>query len=359
MTMTKKVVVWGLGNVGRPAVRAVVANAELDLVGAITHDPAKVGVDVGELCGLPPTGVKISSDPVATLATTKADAVVYAASSDLRPDDAFDDVEMCLRAGVNVVNTGLYALLHPPTAAPELRSRFTEAGQAGSASLFVSGIDPGWALDILPLLVSGVATSIDCVRVQEFFNYAYYDQPDVVRNVIGFGTSMDETPLMLLPGVPMSVWGAVVNTLADGLGLTLDEVTEFVERRPLETTIDVPGMGEFLAGTQGAFRFEVRGRVGDKFPVVVEHVTRITDDIAPDWPSPPGHGCHRVVIEGRPTIEVTVVADDGDSSPGAGGNATAAGRVVNAIPAVCAATPGLIGALDLPLITGRGLFSTQ
>ena len=88
-------------------------------------------------------------------------------------------------------------------------------------------------------------------------------------------------------------------------------------------------------------------------------VYRITDDIAPDWPSPPGHGCHRVVIEGRPTIEVTVVADDGDSSPGAGGNATAAGRVVNAIPAVCAATPGLIGALDLPLITGRGLFSTS
>lgn len=357
--MTYKVIVWGLGNVGLPAVRAVVANRDLELVGAITHDASKVGRDVGELCGIEPVGVKVSPDATSLLAATKPDAVVYAASSDLRPDDALDDVELCMRAGANVVNTGLYALLHPPSAPPELKARLDEAGRVGSSSLFVSGIDPGWALDILPLLVSGVATSIECVRVQEFFNYAYYDQPEVVRNVIGFGGSMDETPLMLLPGVPLSVWGAVVQTLADGLGLVLDDVTEFVERRPLEETIEVEGMGTFAQGTQGAFRFEVRGRVGDKFPVVVEHVTRITDDIAPEWPSPPGHGCHRVVIEGRPRIEVTVVADDGDASPGAGGNATAAGRVVNAIPAVCAASPGVIGALDLPLVTGRGLFSNS
>ncbi len=354
--MTHKVIVWGLGNIGVPAVRAVVANRDLELVGAITHDPSKVGRDVGELCDLGPVGVKISDDPASLLATVKPDAVVYAASSDLRPDDALNDVELCLRAGANVVNTGLYALLHPPSAPPKLKARLDEAGRVGFASLFVSGIDTGWAVDILPLLVSGVATSIDCVRVQELFNYAYYDQPDVVRNVIGFGGSMDEVPLMLLPGVPLSVWGVVVRTLADGLGLEVDEVTESVERRPLEKTIEVDGMGTFVEGTQGAFRFEVRGRVGDKFPVVVEHVTRITDNIALDWPSPSGHGCHRVVIEGRPRIEVTVVADDGDASPGAGGNATAAARVVNAIPAVCAAAPGVIGALDLPLVTGRGLF---
>ena len=58
--------------------------------------------------------------------------------------------------------------------------------------MFVSGIDPGWALDILPALVSGVGAGITEIRVQELFNYALYDQPDVVREVIGFGGPMDD-----------------------------------------------------------------------------------------------------------------------------------------------------------------------
>jgi hypothetical protein len=131
-------------------------------------------------------------------------------------------------------------------------------------------------------------------------------------------------------------------------------VTTFVERRPLERTIEVPGMGTFEAGTQGAFRVEVRGAVGDRVPVVVEHVTRIDDDCAPDWlrPAFPG-GEHRVQLSGHPNLTVAIHGTEpGEPGAAGGGNASAANRIVNAIPAVCAAPPGPVSPVDLPLITG-------
>ena len=89
----------------------------------------------------------------------------------------------------------------------------------------------------------------------------------------------------------------------------------------------------------------------------MEHVTRIVPEVAPQWVSPPDGklGCHRVIVTGQPSLEVTISADDGSGNPAEGGNATAAARLVNAIPAVCAAPPGPVHPLDLPLIIGRGL----
>jgi hypothetical protein len=109
-------------------------------------------------------------------------------------------------------------------------------------------------------------------------------------------------------------------------------------------------MGEFAAGTQGAVRFEVLGIVGGEPRIVIEHVTRIHASCAPDWPKPPdGDGAHRVIIEGRPRIEVTVAATDEGENRSAGGNATAVGRLVGAIDWLVDAEPGLYDALDVPL----------
>ena len=189
----------------------------------------------------------------------------------------------------------------------------------------MSGIDPGWALDILPALVSGVGAGITEIRVQEVFNYALYDQPDVVRQIIGFGGPMDETPLMLFDVSLEMVWAPMVRVLADMLGLTLDDVRIQVERRPLERTIEVPGMGTFEAGTQGAFRFEVQGVVDGRPLLVVEHITRIDDDCAPDWQqsTSPG-GEHRVQLTGHPNLAVSVHGTE-PGEPGAAGGGNAIG----------------------------------
>jgi hypothetical protein len=310
-------------------------------------------VDAGTLALIDPLGVAATDDVDAVLASG-IDAVVYTATGDTRPDDATADLLRCLRAGANVVSTAFYSLLHPPSTPAPLRAEIDAACADSGASVFVSGIDPGWALDILPALVSGVGADISEIRVMELFDYSLYDQPEIVRTVIGFGGSMDDLPLMLWDVSLEYVWGPMVRVLADALGLTVDRISTSVERRALDATIDVLGMGEFLAGTQGAFRFEVRGHVGDATPVVVEHVTRITGSIAPDWPQPafPG-GEHRVQLTGHPNLTVAVHGTEpGEPGAAGGGNASAANRIVNAIPAVCAAPAGIVGPFDLPPITG-------
>ncbi|HEY8155575.1 MAG TPA: dihydrodipicolinate reductase [Myxococcota bacterium] len=353
--MSKRVLVWGTGNVGRPAIRAVLSHHDLALAGVIVSNPAKRGRDAGEIAGVAKTGVLATQDSRALLAQG-VDAVVYTASADTRPAEALQDLLACLRAGANVVSTSFYALLYPPTTPPELLEQVQDACREGGSSLFVSGIDPGWALDILPLLLSGVVSDIREVRCQEIFNYALYDQPEVVRKVIGFGEPMDRLPIMLHDFALKMVWEPMVRLLGDGLGRPVDAVESFVERRPLARTVQVPGMGRFDEGTQGAFRFEVRGLCQGRALYVVEHITRIDDACAPDWPHPTeGRGCHRVRISGSPELHVSIHGEDScEPGPAGGGNATAASRIVNSIPAVCAAKPGVLTPLDLPPITGAG-----
>jgi hypothetical protein len=348
-----RVAVWGTGNVGRPAIRAVVAHPRLELAAVVVADPAKVGCDAGELAHTAPTGVTATPDPSTVLGSV--DAIIYTATADTRPAEATADLVACLKSGANVVSPSFYQLAHPPSAPDWLAGPVGEACTAGNTSLFVSGIDPGWAIDTAAAAVATVVAGATEIRCQELFDYTLYDQPDVVRNVIGFGRPLDELPVMLHDGSLRYVWEPSLRNLADQLGLTVDDVTTAVERRRLDTDMHHRTMGTFIAGTQGAFRFTVSASTvtaaGDPGPdLVVEHVTRIDQTCAPDWPQPtsPG-GEHRVAVTGHPDVTVTIHGHE-PTEPGAagGGNAVAANRLVNAIPAVCAAPPGILGPGDLP-----------
>ena len=346
-------VVWGTGNVGRAAIRAVAAHPGLELAAVVVHDPAKVGRDAGELAGLD-TELDVAAtsvDEIEAVLATGPGAVVYAASGDIRPDEALADIVRAVRAGAVVVTPALYALYDQRNAPPEMRDAVLAAVAEGGGSLFVSGVDPGWGNDVLPLLVSGLGSRIDAIRCQEIFDYTTYDQEDSVRYLVGMGQPMDYEPPMLAATVPTMVWGGQVRLIARGLGVDLDDVREVVERRPLDDTVTTKAMGEFAAGTQGAVRFEVQGIVDGEARIVIEHVTRIHASCAPDWPVPPGgsDGAHRVVVEGRPRIEVSVEATDEGGNKAAGGNATAVGRLVGAIDWLVEAEPGLYDALDVPL----------
>ncbi|MFF3409324.1 dihydrodipicolinate reductase [Streptomyces sp. NPDC002742] len=343
-------VVWGTGNVGRAAIRAVEAHPKLKLAAVLVHDPGKVGRDAGELAGLDHgLGVAASDDVDAALAAGPG-AVVYAATGDIRPDEALADIARAIRAGAVVVSPALYPLYDQRSAPPEFRDPVLAAIADGGGSLFVSGVDPGWGNDVLPLLISGLGTTIDAIRCQEIFDYSTYEQEESVRYLVGMGQPMDYEPLMLAPSIPTMVWGGQIRLMARALGVELDDIRETMERRPLTDTVSTRTMGEFAAGTQGAVRFEVLGIVGGEPRIVIEHVTRIHASCAPDWPKPPdGDGAHRVIIEGRPRIEVTVAATDEGENRSAGGNATAVGRLVGAIDWLVDAEPGLYDALDVPL----------
>ncbi|MBD0708684.1 MULTISPECIES: dihydrodipicolinate reductase [unclassified Streptomyces] len=345
-----RTVVWGTGNVGRAAIRAVDAHPGLVLTGVLVRDPAKVGRDAGRLAGLGrDLGVRAVDDVGAVLGG-RPDAVVYAVSGDTRPDGALDDVVRAVRGGAVVVTPALYPLYDQRDAPPEFREPVLAAVAEGGGSLFVSGVDPGWGNDVLPLLVSGLGSTVDAIRCQEIFDYSTYEQEESVRELIGMGRPMTYEPPMLLPSVPTMVWGGQVRLMARALGAGLDGIEEWVERRPLESTVRTRAMGVFEAGTQGAVRFEVRGIVGGEPRIVIEHVTRIHPGCAPEWPVPPdGAGAHRVIVEGSPRIEVTVAATAEGGNRAAGGNATAVGRLVGAIDWLGAAAPGLYDALDVPL----------
>lgn len=353
--MTYRVVQWSTGNVGRHALAGIDARPDLELAGVWVSNPAKVGRDAGELAGLGrDLGVTATGDEDALLAL-RPDCVVYTSMADVRLTEAIDDLCRILRAGVNVVSSSPVFLQFPDgVVPPEMSDPVRAAAAAGGASIFVNGIDPGFANDVLPLAVTGISERIDQVRCMEILNYATYDQDTVLFDIMGFGGSLDETPMLLQPGVLTMAWGSVVRQIAAGLGVELDEVAEWHTRLPAPETFAVSA-GTIAKGTAAALRFEVRGMRGGEAVVVLEHVTRLRDDLAPDWPQPAGAGCYRVEVRGEPnyTVDLRLLGTDGDHNT-AGLKATAM-RLVNAVPAVVQAPPGLLTALDLPLIPGRGL----
>lgn len=351
--MTITVGVWGTGNVGRAATRAVLAHPDLRLGALVTSNTDTAGRDAAELVGLPAAGVAASTD-AGSLSIAGCTAVAYMASGDLRPDGAAADVAWCLRSGMNVVSPSLYALYDPASAPDELRTLMECAYAEGGSALFVSGVDPGWGNDVLPLLATGLCHSITQVRCQEIFDYSTYDQEFSVRELVGMGRPMDEVPPMVAPGVPTTVWGGQLRLLARSLGVELDRVDEVVERRELDADVQTR-LGRFAVGTQGALRFEVVGIVSGAPALVIEHVTRIHPDVAPDWPRPgSGAGSHRVVVEGEPRLEITVEAEAEGANRAAGGNATAAMRLVGAIPWLATQEPGMYDGAEVPIEPGRG-----
>jgi hypothetical protein len=332
---------------GRAGIRSVVAHPDLELVAVVGR--SRAGEDAGTVAGIAPLGIAVSPE-----VPSDVDAVVYMASGDIRPDDAAADIAGCLRSGAVVVTPSVYALYDPTSAPEELKAPLKAAAKEGGSALFVSGIDPGWGNDVFPLLVSGIASEVRQVRCQELFDYSTYDQPDAVRYSVGMGQPMSETPIMVAPGIPSMIWGGQLRMMARGLGVELEEIRETCERRELEHDV-TNVMGLFEKGTQGGLRFEIQGIVRGEPKIVVEHVTRIDAGVAPDWPSPAdgGAGAHTIIIEGTPRIEVTIEATAEGGNRAAGGNATAAARLVNAIPWLRAAAPGLYDALDVPLTYGR------
>jgi hypothetical protein len=359
--VTRRVVVWATGNVGRHAIAGVDARPDLELAGVWTSTPGKIGRDAGELAGLGRRlGVAATGDAEALLAL-RPDCVVYTAMADVRLPEAVGDLCRILRAGVNVVSSSAMFLQFPDGGAvpAELVEPVREAAAAGGASIFVNGIDPGFANDLLPLAVTGISERIDRLRCMEIINLATYDQATVLFDFMGFGRPLDEIPPLLRPGELTLAWGSVVRQLAAGLGITLDEpLTEEVDRRPADRDIATVSV-DIAEGTMAAVRFQVIGKVDGVPRVVLEHCTRTSPEQVPEWPRPStGDGCYRVVVTGEPMMELELSHHGENGDHNVSGMVVTAQRLVNAVPAVVAAPGGLVTALDLPLVTGRGLVAS-
>lgn len=355
--MTLRVVEWSTGTVGRHAIAGIDARPDLELVGVWVSDPAKVGRDAGELAGLGrELGVSATNDRDALLAL-RPDCIVHTAMTDDRIFEAIDDLIGFVEAGINVVSSGPVVLQFPERILDrELLDRIAAAGRTGNASLHVNGIDPGFANDVLPLSMTSLSQRIDEVRCLEIADYSTYYQPVVMTSIFGFGQPMDQTPILLYPGVLAMGWGSVVRQIAAGLDLTLDEpLVERHDRVAADRDYSTVSV-EIPEGSMAALHFEVVGQVDGVDRVVLEHYTRTHPDQCPDWPTPAeGDGCYRIVVTGEPamTVEFSHHGEHGDHN--VSGMIVTAMRLVNSVAAVVDAKPGLVTALDLPPVSGRGL----
>jgi 2,4-diaminopentanoate dehydrogenase len=349
-----RVVQWSTGGVGALAVAAISGRPDLELVGVWVHSPDKAGRDAGELAGIGAVGVRATSDVDEVLALAP-DCVCYTASGESRPTEAIDDFCRILEAGINVVTTSVPGLLYPAGFDATEVARIEDACQRGKASLYASGIEPGFAGDHLVLTLTTMSQRIRSIRTQEIFGYEHYPVEFTMFEVFGFGKPLDHRCLMELPGVQTSAWGPPVQLVADQLGVELDEIRETYEKRVTDRTLEVAA-GTIPSGTVGAVRFETIGVVDGRDAIVIEHINRMAPDLAADWPTAERDGTYRIKIEGEPTLTCDLHVGTAESFSFDGMLATTM-RVVNAIRFVCAAASGIVTATDLPLTLPRHAFN--
>lgn len=350
-TKSYRVIQWMTGDVGRAGIRHFAGCPTFDLVSVLVHSKDKVGRDAGEIAGIAPIGVAATDDIEAVVAA-EADCVFY---TPIIMD--VDTVCRLLRSGKNVVTTA--GFFHPTEDFRDAGDKIREACAEGGTSFHGGGIHPGYAGDVLPLTLARVMSRVDTIHVYEVVD-VLADAPLDHIDWMGFGKDKDaflSEPTILGLGLPF--FAQSMHMIADGLGVTIDDVT--AAQIAVATAVeDIPHEeGAIPRGTVAAQRHEWTAWSGGR-PLIVFHAIYQTagpEHLEPEWDW--GTTRYRIVIEGDPPTELTmqgVRQPDGTMvHPGYTWTAMAA---INAIPDVCDGPPGWITHFDLGLLRPRGLVRT-
>ncbi len=352
--MAYKVIVWGTGYVGKLVIRELLHNPEYELVGVIGYLPEEIGKDVGDLVGADPTGLYSSGDVDAVL-STEADAVAYYGPTAEFAKENIENICKALRAGKNVVSTAMTPwVYHKARHCPQDQIKPVEdACREVGVTCFTTGIDPGFMNDVVPLTLMGVCGRVDNVRIQEILDYSTYTGSTAG---MALGVPLHKQGVLEIPDVLIYAWGPTVYMIADAVGAKLEKVDTTYEKWATPEPITF-AKGVIEPGNCAAVHFEIRGWVEGTPAIVIEHVNRITNAAAPHWPRAKleENDAYRIIIKGSPNIVLeTVFRGEKDNDPVAGGCLATGMRAIHCIPAVCAAKPGIVSALDLPLAPGQG-----
>ncbi|WP_216901309.1 NAD(P)H-dependent amine dehydrogenase family protein [Nocardia alni] len=345
--MPRKVIQWATGSVGRAAIECIQNHPDLQLVGCWVHSPDKDGRDVGEILGTAPIGVTATSK-MEEILDTPADAVLYAP---LLPQPR--EVEALLRSGKNVVTpVGWFFPEGKNTADLEAACRI------GGVSLHGTGIDPGGATEIFPLVLSSMTSSVTFVRAEEFSDIRSYGAPDVVRHIMMFGAPPEQAAAGPMLGLLDGGFRQSVRMILDTLGFDDSPEIRTSHAAAVATApIDSP-IGMIEPGLVAAQRFHWEAVV-DGNVVVRIGVNWLmgSENLEPAWSFGPEGQRYEIEVHGDPDANVTIhgwhavnFADGLLRNPGI--VATAA-HCVNSIPYVCDAAPGIRTAVELPLVAGR------
>jgi hypothetical protein len=355
MSQPARVINWATGHTGRMVVRALAERPSYSIVGAFVYDPNKVGQDLGAICGIDPLGVIATSDRQHII-DTPADCVLFLAGAENDMPRSVGDICALLASGKNVITTAAN-FIYPKSLGPEIEGAITQACAAGGATFHGLGIMPGFFAESLPLLLSKLARRVDCVTASETLAYDKYPSAYQMFDLMGFGSAPDDpTPAFADVELVGETWRHSGMLMADVLGLPIDRIENFRNVVVTDRELHVAA-GTISAGTVGAMNFGVRVISGGEVRIVLQHFTRMADDLAPEWPR--GHGWLLEML-GEPEFRarIEIGAHDGAMPTDDACMATAM-HAIHAVPYVVAAAPGILTLAEVPPCWGVDAFHVR
>lgn len=353
-----RVVQWATGNTGQRALREVIRDPSLDLVGVCVYDDAKNGADAGDLCGEGPTGVLATTDRDAIL-KLEADCCIYMpratgrgqTRAGLTEDELVDDLVALLGSGTNVVTTCPDLFARGARMSDDNRARVREACREGNASVWASGSDPGFLTETLPLAFLSVQRRVDLIELEEFGDLSHRPSAHMVMEQMRFGKPLAEFDPDRRKNHLFYEYQTPLSVLAEIAGFEIDEWTAEGGVAAAKADLTIVA-GEIKKGTAAAQRVVITGRAGGADRVRFTQYGFVAMDVEPDWGLQPTGW--RVRVHGDAPFDVRapfpVPLDDlADHVPAFNANGP-----VNAIPYVCGAAPGFLTTEDLPHILARG-----
>jgi hypothetical protein len=318
----------GLGPVGLAVVKQVARRRGVQSVAAVDTDPAKVGRDLGSLAGLPRRlRVEVSADLSTTLRRARPDIVVLCTSSSIRT--VRPQIAAILQTRTPIVST-TEELSYPWRSHAREARTIDALAKKARAAIVATGVNPGFAMDVLPLMMTAICERVDAVHVERIQDARVRRLP--FQQKIGAGLTVDQFRRQVARGTVRHVgFRQSVAMVADALGWRLDRITDEVAPRIANETVS----SEFLAVDPGYVCGLVQDGVGyrGRRPVIHLHMEAYLG--APE-------AFDAIRIEGEPPVSLRIEG-------GIHGDIATASMVVNSIPHVIAASPGLHTMRDLPL----------
>lgn len=337
--MTYRVIQWATGAMGKSCLRAVIDHPAMELVGLFVYGADKVGRDAGDIARRPATGVIATRDVDAILALD-ADVVIHCAR--LSPPYGSHDAEIIrlLRSGKNVITINGYS--RPQHWGGARLAALQEACAAGGTSLMAAGLNPGLAAEQIAVVASGVCSELDHVEVVESVDCRVVRSPDYVFRILGFGldpakvdaNDPDWGPASSLNGM----YSEVLAAMAEHLHLTLDRVETDHRVFPATEPLQVAA-GPIAEGGISHVNWRWNGIVGGA-PKLTMSIHWYMEHAHLDEPEPP---LWRIRIKGQPGVRISLDLEKraGDATATSAEQIAVAGMVINTIPVVCAAAPGV------------------
>lgn len=326
--MTTRVVCYGLGPIGLGIARLACTRSGIQVVGAIDIDPQKAGRDLGDLLGSDVIGVPVSNDATRTLQNTHPDVVLHATRSSLTA--TAPQLQECIAVGADVIST-CEELAYPWGRQPQIAADLDAAARAAGVTLLGAGVNPGYAMDALPLMLTAVCAGVRAVRVVRIVDAAQRRGP--LQHKIGAGLVPDEFRRHVGEGTIRHVGlSESLHMIAAALGWRLDAGDEMITPVLAERAIVTEHVTVEPGQVAGVHQI-ARGYIGGNEVITLDLSMYVG---APDPQD-------TVEIDGNPPLRMTIAG-------GIHGDVATAAIVVNAIASVRKAESGLLSMADIPLV---------